>query len=108
MEKQHLMELQLQQSDPAFHSATRDILLDELNQQAHDNAQEDHEINDLSISQTCLFWTNIGSNTALIAPIKIGKEAIVGAGSSLTSNVKNKSLALTRAKQIEIKNYKRK
>ena len=50
----------------------------------------------------------IGSNTALIAPIKIGKKAIVGAGSSLTNNVKNKSLVLTRAKQIEIKNYKRK
>ena len=50
----------------------------------------------------------IGSNTALIAPIKIGKKAIVGAGSSLTNNVKSKSLALTRAKQIEIKNYKRK
>ena len=50
----------------------------------------------------------IGSNTALIAPIKIGKKAIVGAGSALTKNVKNKSLALTRASQIEIKNYKRK
>ena len=50
----------------------------------------------------------IGSNTALIAPIKIGKKAIVGAGSSLSNNVKNESLALTRAKQIEIKNYKRK
>ena len=50
----------------------------------------------------------IGSNTALIAPIKIGKKAIVGAGSALTKNVKNKSLALTRASQIEIKNYKKK
>ena len=50
----------------------------------------------------------IGSNTSLIAPIKIGKKAIVGAGSALTRNVKNKSLALTRANQIEIKNYKRK
>ena len=50
----------------------------------------------------------IGSNTALIAPIKIGKKAVVGAGSALTRNVKNKSLALTRSKQIEIKNYKRK
>ena len=50
----------------------------------------------------------IGSNTALIAPIKIGKKATIGAGSSITNNVKNKSLALTRAKQIEIKNYKRK
>tara|TARA_B100000029_G_scaffold251496_1_gene248491 strand:+ start:1339 stop:1977 length:639 start_codon:yes stop_codon:yes gene_type:complete len=50
----------------------------------------------------------IGSNTSLIAPIKIGKKAIVGAGSSLTKNVKDKSLALTRSNQIEIKNYKRK
>ena len=50
----------------------------------------------------------IGSNTALIAPIKIGKKAFVGAGSALTKNVKDKSLALTRAKQVEIKNYKKK
>tara|TARA_B100000686_G_C16563095_1_gene848837 strand:+ start:62 stop:664 length:603 start_codon:yes stop_codon:yes gene_type:complete len=49
----------------------------------------------------------IGSNTALVAPIQIGKKAIVGAGSALTKNVKNKSLALTRSKQIEVKNYKR-
>jgi len=50
----------------------------------------------------------IGSNTALVAPIKIGKKAIVGAGSALSNNVKDKSLSLTRSKQIEIKNYKRK
>jgi len=50
----------------------------------------------------------IGSNTALVAPIKIGKNSVVGAGSTLTNNVKNKSLSLTRANQIEIKNYKRK
>ena len=50
----------------------------------------------------------IGSNTSLIAPIKIGKKAVVGAGSALNNNVKDKSLALTRANQIEIKNYKRK
>jgi len=50
----------------------------------------------------------IGSNTALIAPIKIGKNSIVGAGSSLSRDVKNKSLSLTRANQIEIKNYKKK
>ena len=50
----------------------------------------------------------IGSNTALVAPIKIGKKSVVGAGSALTKNVKNKSLSFTRAKQIEIKNYKRK
>jgi bifunctional UDP-N-acetylglucosamine pyrophosphorylase/glucosamine-1-phosphate N-acetyltransferase len=50
----------------------------------------------------------IGSNTALVAPVKIGKGSIVGAGSVITKNVKDKSLALTRAKQIEVKNYKRK
>ena len=50
----------------------------------------------------------IGSNTALIAPIKIGKKSLVGAGSTLTKNVKDKSLALTRANQVEIKNYKKK
>ena len=50
----------------------------------------------------------IGSNTALIAPIKIGKNSTVGAGSSLSRDVKNKSLSLTRANQIEIKNYKKK
>ena len=50
----------------------------------------------------------IGSNTSLVAPIKIGKKAVVGAGSTLSKNVKDKSLALARADQIEIKNYKRK
>ena len=50
----------------------------------------------------------IGSNTALVAPIKIGKKAVVGAGSALTKNVKDKSLSLTRANQIEIKNYRKK
>ena len=55
-----------------------------------------------------LDWALIGSNTALVSPIKIGKDSILGAGSALTKNVKNKSLSLTRSNQIEIKNYKRK
>ena len=50
----------------------------------------------------------IGSNTSLVAPVKIGKKAIVGASSVITQNVKGGSLALTRAKQTEVKNYKRK
>ena len=50
----------------------------------------------------------MGSNTALIAPLKVGKKAIIGAGSTLTKNVRDKSLALTRSSQIEIRNYKRK
>ena len=50
----------------------------------------------------------IGSNTSLVAPIKIGKKAIVGASSVITQNVKSGSLALTRSKQTEVKDYKRK
>jgi len=50
----------------------------------------------------------IGSNTSLIAPITIGKKAVVGAGSALSKNVKDKSLSFTRASQVVIKNYKRK
>ena len=50
----------------------------------------------------------VGSNSSLVAPIKIDKESIVGAGSVITKNVKKKSLALTRSVQVEIKNYKRK
>jgi bifunctional UDP-N-acetylglucosamine pyrophosphorylase/glucosamine-1-phosphate N-acetyltransferase len=50
----------------------------------------------------------IGSNTSLVAPLKIGKNSIVGAGSVITRNVKKNSLALTRPKQQEIKNYKKK
>ena len=50
----------------------------------------------------------IGSNSSLIAPVTINENSIVGAGSVITRNVKKKSLALTRANQIEINNYKKK
>ncbi len=50
----------------------------------------------------------IGSNSSLVAPITINKKSIIGAGSVITKNVKEKSLALTRSKQTEVKNYKRK
>ena len=50
----------------------------------------------------------IGSNSSLVAPVKVDKNSVVGAGSVITKNVKKKSLALTRTAQIEIKNYKRK
>tara|TARA_B100001057_G_scaffold276353_1_gene276606 strand:+ start:203 stop:826 length:624 start_codon:yes stop_codon:yes gene_type:complete len=50
----------------------------------------------------------IGSNSSLVAPLKIEKNSVVGAGSVITKNVKQKSLALTRSVQIEVKNYKRK
>ena len=50
----------------------------------------------------------VGSNSSLVAPIKLSKGSVVGAGSVITKNVKKKSLALTRAAQLEIKNYKKK
>ena len=50
----------------------------------------------------------IGSNTSLIAPLSIEKNVTVGAGSVINKNVKKGSLALTRASQREINNYKRK
>ncbi len=50
----------------------------------------------------------IGSNTSLVAPIKIKKNAVVGAGSVITKDVKENSLALERSEQEEIEDYKRK
>ena len=50
----------------------------------------------------------IGSNSSLVAPIKLEKKSIIGAGSVITKKVSKNSLALTRADQIEKKNYKRK
>ena len=50
----------------------------------------------------------IGSNSSLVAPLTIEEGSVVGAGSVITKKVRKKSLALTRALQTEIKNYKRK
>ncbi len=50
----------------------------------------------------------VGSNSSLVAPIKLERKSTVGAGSVITKNVSKNSLALTRAEQIEINKYKRK
>ena len=50
----------------------------------------------------------VGSNSSLVAPIKLEKKSIIGAGSVITKRVAKRALALTRAEQTEIKNYKRK
>ena len=49
----------------------------------------------------------IGSNSSLVAPITIKESSVIGAGSVITKNVSKKSLALSRASQVEVKNYKR-
>jgi len=42
----------------------------------------------------------IGSNTNLVAPVSVGKGALVGAGSTITKDVPEYALALARSKQI--------
>ena len=50
----------------------------------------------------------VGSNSSLVAPVTLNEKSTIGAGSVITRNVKKNSLALTRSKQTEVKNYKRK
>ncbi|MDQ7031853.1 MAG: bifunctional UDP-N-acetylglucosamine diphosphorylase/glucosamine-1-phosphate N-acetyltransferase GlmU [Desulfonauticus sp.] len=45
----------------------------------------------------------IGSNTALVAPVSIGKRALIGAGSTITKDVPEGHLAIARAKQFVTK-----
>ena len=50
----------------------------------------------------------IGSNSSLIAPVKIGKNAYVGSGSAISKNIRENALGIERTSQIEIKNWNRK
>jgi bifunctional UDP-N-acetylglucosamine pyrophosphorylase / glucosamine-1-phosphate N-acetyltransferase len=50
----------------------------------------------------------VGSNTNLVAPITLGKNSLVAAGSTITDNVEENALAIARARQINKQNYKRK
>ena len=50
----------------------------------------------------------IGSNSSLVAPLTLEEGSVIGAGSVITKNVSERSLALTRSTQTQIKNYKRK
>ncbi|MDR2017624.1 MAG: bifunctional UDP-N-acetylglucosamine diphosphorylase/glucosamine-1-phosphate N-acetyltransferase GlmU [Syntrophobacterales bacterium] len=49
----------------------------------------------------------IGSNTALVAPITVGRNTVIGAGSTITKNVPEDALAVARAPQKHIKGYGR-
>ncbi|RMH42699.1 MAG: bifunctional UDP-N-acetylglucosamine diphosphorylase/glucosamine-1-phosphate N-acetyltransferase GlmU, partial [Alphaproteobacteria bacterium] len=42
----------------------------------------------------------IGSNTALVAPVRVGAEAMTGSGSVITTDVPDGALALGRARQV--------
>ncbi len=48
----------------------------------------------------------IGSDTQLVAPVKVGKNATVGAGSTITKDVAAGSLAVSRVRQSSISNWK--
>lgn len=47
----------------------------------------------------------IGSNTALVAPVRVGDGAIVGAGSTITRDVQPDALAVTRGEFRVVKEY---
>jgi len=49
----------------------------------------------------------IGSNTSLVAPVAVGKNATVGAGSTISRNVPDESLAIARGKQRVVDTWKR-
>ena len=49
----------------------------------------------------------IGSDTQLIAPVKIAKGSTIGAGSTITRNTPPEELTLSRAKQISLSGWKR-
>ena len=50
----------------------------------------------------------IGSDTQLIAPVSIGENATIGAGSTITQDVPSERLTLSRKKQKTIPSWKRK
>lgn len=49
----------------------------------------------------------VGSSTQLVAPVKIGKNATIGAGSTITADVNEGELAITRVKQKSISGWTR-
>ncbi|MGZ8256941.1 MAG: bifunctional UDP-N-acetylglucosamine diphosphorylase/glucosamine-1-phosphate N-acetyltransferase GlmU [Gallionella sp.] len=49
----------------------------------------------------------IGSDTQLVAPVRVGKGATIGAGSTITKDAPDGELTLSRGKQITINGWKR-
>ena len=49
----------------------------------------------------------IGSNSTLVAPVKIGDQGFVGAGSTVTQDISANTLGVSRAKQRNIEGWKR-
>jgi bifunctional UDP-N-acetylglucosamine pyrophosphorylase/glucosamine-1-phosphate N-acetyltransferase len=49
----------------------------------------------------------VGSNTALVAPVKIGENATIGAGSTITGDVPGRHLAIARGRQRNIEGWEK-
>ncbi len=49
----------------------------------------------------------IGSDTQLVAPVKVGRGATIGAGSTITRDVPDGELTLSRGKQVTVAGWKR-
>jgi bifunctional UDP-N-acetylglucosamine pyrophosphorylase/glucosamine-1-phosphate N-acetyltransferase len=49
----------------------------------------------------------IGSDTQLVAPVKVGKNATIGAGSTITKDTPEGELTLSRSKQVTIPGWQR-
>jgi bifunctional UDP-N-acetylglucosamine pyrophosphorylase/glucosamine-1-phosphate N-acetyltransferase len=49
----------------------------------------------------------VGSNTSLVAPVKIGKESTIAAGSTITKKIGNEQLAIARSRQKNIDGWQR-
>jgi bifunctional UDP-N-acetylglucosamine pyrophosphorylase/glucosamine-1-phosphate N-acetyltransferase len=49
----------------------------------------------------------VGSNTSLVAPVRVGSNATIGAGSTITADTPPDKLTLARAKQATVKGWRR-
>ena len=49
----------------------------------------------------------VGSDTQLVAPVRVGRNATIGAGSTITRDVPAEELTLSRSKQATIRGWKR-
>ncbi len=50
----------------------------------------------------------VGSDTQFVAPVRIGREAFIGAGTTVTEDVPAKALAVSRVEQTNVLNWKKK
>lgn len=50
----------------------------------------------------------VGSNTSLVAPVTLGENTVIGAGSVITVNTPRDKLTLARAKQVTVDGWQRK